>query len=457
MDLPVSWYFDNDFGKEAIETILKRMEDDRDKLVVIAAGYEKEMQNFIETNPGLKSRFTKYFHFQDYNPVELFQLFKLLSDNKKMAIEPDAEKLLKSYFEHLYNNRTANFGNGRLIRDFFMKLRTVKKSNLAEIYDQLSDEERRSSIFSITLKDVEQAANFKLEEQAESLQDVLDELNNLIGLDNVKADVNALINLLAANKKRKELGYASSGIGLHTVFYGPPGTGKTTVARIIGKLYQKLGILSGGQVIETDRSSLIGAYVGQTEKQTNQVLDRAQKGVLFIDEAYSLSTGYEKDFGKQAIEVILKRMEDQRDSMCVIAAGYTNEMKKFLNSNPGLESRFNNHIYFNDYSPDELQQIFLAMCKKENYKVQDASMPLLSKFFTQLFEDRDENFANARTVRNCLEKLKKIWSARIAQISEPSKKELETFTEEDVKILISQEKVMLNPPENESGKRIGFK
>ena len=267
------------------------------------------------------------------------------------------------------------------------------------------------------------------------LNELLAQLDSLVGLEKIKKNVKSLINLVKVRKLREENGLSSPAISLHLVFMGNPGTGKTTVARLIAQLYHAIGVLSKGQLVEVDRSGLVAGFVGQTAIKTSEVIKKALGGVLFIDEAYSLvsdegSSG--SDFGGEAIETILKAMEDNRDDFVVIVAGYEELMEKFIDSNPGLESRFNRYFIFEDYNGEQLYEIFLSMCKKNQYVMDQEADKFASKFFSDLYQQRDENFGNARDVRNVFENVISIHSDRVASIEAPTKDDLMTIRKEDI-------------------------
>ncbi len=267
-----------------------------------------------------------------------------------------------------------------------------------------------------------------------TLEEQLQQLNDLTGLDAVKEDLNSLINLIRVRKMREERGMPQSVLSLHMAFMGNPGTGKTTVARILAGIYHSLGVLSKGQLVEVDRSGLVSGYVGQTAIKTKEVIESAMGGVLFIDEAYALTANTGKnDFGMEAVNTLLKEMEDHRDDLIVIVAGYSDLMEEFLDSNPGLRSRFNKIITFQDYMPDELLDIFKSICTKAGMRLTKEAEDEVLSYFVERCGQKLKNFANARDIRNFYERAITNQANRLAKDPSISDDELTTLTLDDVK------------------------
>ena len=275
------------------------------------------------------------------------------------------------------------------------------------------------------------------EEPRPTLEEAMKPLDELIGLDVVKKDVESLVNLVKVRKLRQERGMKTPDMSFHLVFSGNPGTGKTTVARIVGRVYSALGILSKGHMVEVDRSGLVAGYVGQTAIKTKEVVDKALGGVLFIDEAYTLAPeNADKDFGQEAIDTILKAMEDHRDDFVVIVAGYATLMPRFIDSNPGLKSRFNKYLYFEDYNGDQLFEIFQGRVKRNDYRLDEAAEAAVKDHLQELYEDRDGSFGNARDVRNLFESIVSAQADRVAAMESPTDEDLATITLADLKELM---------------------
>jgi SpoVK/Ycf46/Vps4 family AAA+-type ATPase len=384
----------------------------------MAAGYPKEMQQFTDVNPGLKSRFKYYFHFDDYTPDELYKIAEFAAKKRSIIIEPAAQEYINKLLVDAYRDRDSSFGNARfafaLIDEGKMNLglRLIKDAHVKELSNE--------ALSTITLADVKSinAAGLKKEIRIPIDEELLKvsttELNKLVGMDHIKNEVNDLIKLV---RYYRETGKdVLNKFSFHTVFTGNPGTGKTTLARIIGKIYKALGLLERGHVVETGREGLIAGYVGQTALKTKQKLDEANGGVLFIDEAYALSDGGQNDFGKEAIEVILKTMEDNRGKFGVIAAGYPDNMDIFLHANPGLKSRFDRVWQFYDYTPETLFKIALSMFANEGLSPDEQSEKYLNGYLNELYNRRDKYFGNARSVRKIVEQAVKKQNLRMASL-----------------------------------------
>ncbi|HEX8706835.1 MAG TPA: AAA family ATPase [Pyrinomonadaceae bacterium] len=292
------------------------------------------------------------------------------------------------------------------------------------------------------------------EEPAQSLEELMEELSALVGLERVKAEVKQLVNFLKVQRLREEKGLPSLSVSRHLVFYGNPGTGKTTIARLLARIYRSLEILSRGHLVETDRAGLVAGYVGQTALKVREVVSRALGGVLFIDEAYALNSGGGQDFGQEAIETLLKMMEDKRDDLIVVVAGYTTKMDQFLSSNPGLRSRFNKFIHFEDYNTEQLREIFKSFCRKAAFRLTPEAEQKLSALFAELTGARDESFGNARLVRNVYEAAISKQADRIVALPEINEEVLSTFEAADIpearEVRTGESRVMAQSREGEA-------
>lgn len=272
------------------------------------------------------------------------------------------------------------------------------------------------------------------QEEKVPLEEALKKLNNLIGLNSVKKQINDWVEQIKVFNMRRENGLSIPPMSYHLIFTGNPGTGKTTVARIIAQIYCALGITKTANFVETDRADLVAGYVGQTAIKTKEVLNKAKDGVLFIDEAYTLANKGENDFGQESIDTLLKVMEDSRENLVVIAAGYDNLMEGFINSNPGLKSRFKTIIKFDDYSPEELFEIFKNFCSQEEYILDDEASKLIKKIIFNMYNNRNEKFGNGREIRNLFENIVTLQSRRVSSIANPTRKDLMTITYKDLPI-----------------------
>jgi|GEM_PF-1212657 len=279
----------------------------------------------------------------------------------------------------------------------------------------------------------ERKALEEMKEDGETLEEVLSSIEKLVGMEKIKKEIDSFVNFVKIRKERESRGLPVTPLSLHSVFYGPPGTGKTTIARLLGKVYRKLGLLKKGHLIETDRAGLVAGYVGQTAIKVDEVVNSAADGVLFIDEAYTLSPETSgNDFGQEAIDAILKRMEDKRGSFAVIVAGYPDEMERFINSNPGLKSRFSRYFYFDHYTPDQLLEIFKIFSGNVQFILQQEAEGELLKIIEHFYKLRDRTFGNGRFVRNIFEKIIEKQSNRLASVSPLTDEILSTVCRDDI-------------------------
>ena len=425
------------------------MEDDRGKFVVIAAGYRTEMENLFRINPGFRSRFNYFLDIKDYSPQQLFEIMQLFAKDKKYLFAPEAEELAKKMITEMYNSRDKDFANGRTMRTLFDQICKKQAQRLqgASISSMTNEE-----LMTIKQEDIPYEAP-----QSVDVSDCLAKLDGLVGLTAVKKEVSNLASYLNLQSKRGE---TNTFQGKHYVFTGNPGTGKTTVARIMADIFKTLGIVARGQLVEADRSKLVAGYSGQTAIKTNQLVDQALGGVLFIDEAYTLKSSDGDTFGSEAIDTLLKRLEDDRGKFICIVAGYTNQMHDFIDSNPGLKSRFTQTIHFDDYTPDELTEIFLNLAKKKNFAVDQETNDAIHRQFEQLYLRRDKNFGNAREARKIFDAAVERQSQRLVKLmNDPGFQESDMFSlkAEDLPMAQSEAARPLDEVLNELDEFVGMR
>ncbi len=397
-------------GAQALEQLMKRMEDDRGKFVVIAAGYRTEMENLFRINVGFRSRFSYFLNIDDYTPDQLFQIMEVFAREKKYQFAADAKELTLKMITELYNSREKDFANGRTMRQLFDKICAKQAERLQKVdISTLTNDE----LMTIVVDDIPYEAP-----QTVDYTDCLAKLNGMVGLAAVKKEISNLAAFLNLQIRRGE---TNTFQGKHYVFTGNPGTGKTTVARIMADVFRTLGILSRGHLVEADRSKLVAGFSGQTAIKTNQLIDSAMGGVLFIDEAYTLKSNDQDSFGAEAIDTLLKRLEDDRGKFICIVAGYTDQMHDFIDTNPGLKSRFTQTIHFEDYTPDELTEIFINLAKGKNFTVDEETRGAVHRQFEQLYLRRDKNFGNAREARRIFDQTVERQSQRLVeQVNDPN-------------------------------------
>ena len=436
-------------GAQALEKLMKRMEDDRGKFIVIAAGYRMEMENLFRVNPGFRSRFNYFLDIKDYTPEQLFQIMLVFAKDKKYIFSKEGEELAKKMITELYNSRDKDFANGRTMRSLFDQICKKQAQRLqgASIANMTNEE-----LMTITVDDIPYEAPKSVD-----ISDCLAKLDGLVGLTGVKKEVANLASFLNLQIKRGE---TNTFQGKHYVFTGNPGTGKTTVARIMADVFRTLGIVAKGQLVEADRSKLVAGFSGQTAIKTNQLVDQAMGGVLFIDEAYTLKSGDGDTFGSEAIDTLLKRLEDDRGKFICIVAGYTDQMHDFIDSNPGLKSRFTQTIHFDDYTPDELTEIFLNLAKGKSFTVDDETQAAIHRQFEQLYLRRDKNFGNAREARRVFNEAVERQSQRLVKLmNDPGFQESDMYslTKDDLPMAQSETARPLDEVLNELDEFVGMR
>ena len=404
-------------GAQALEKLMKRMEDDRGQFIVIAAGYRTEMENLFRVNPGFRSRFNYFLDIKDYSPEQLFEIMQVFAKSKKYIFSKDAEELTRKMITEMYNSRDKDFANGRTMRTLFDQICKKQAQRLQGVdISSMSNEE----LMTINKEDIPYEAP-----QSVNVGDCLQKLDGLVGLKAVKKEISNLTAFLNLQIRRGE---TQTFQGKHYVFTGNPGTGKTTVARIMADIFKTLGVVSRGQLVEADRAKLVAGYAGQTAIKTNQLVDQALGGVLFIDEAYTLKSSDGDTFGAEAIDTLLKRLEDDRGKFICIVAGYTDQMHDFIDTNPGLKSRFTQTIHFDDYTPDELTEIFLHLAQDKNFTIDDDTRAAIHRQFEQLYLRRDKNFGNAREARRIFNEAVEKQSQRLVTLmNDPNFKEEDMY------------------------------
>ena len=415
-----------DFGREVVEILVKEMSNGVGDLAVIVAGYPKEMKYFIDSNPGLRSRFKHFFKFKDYTPQELTEIALVAAKAKEVKLDDKAYIQLDEMIIDAYRIRDRSFGNARFVYDLIdqakinMGLRLMQRANPEKLSMKELSLIKQKDVLQIKVKENKVLPNIPVDEKMLDL--ALAELDSLIGIDNIKEQIKELVGIVRYYKETGKNVIAN--FSLHSVFVGNPGTGKTTVARIMTKIYKALGILERGHMVETDRQGLVAGFVGQTAIKTAERIDEAMGGVLFIDEAYALTSmgGMQGDYGNEAIQTMLKRMEDHRGEFFIFVAGYPDNMDRFLKANPGLNSRFDKILKFDDYNASQLADISTKMFEDDGYNITAKAKDYLREYFDKLVLYKDKYFGNARTVRKIVLEVIKNQNLRISKIEAGNRK-----------------------------------
>ena len=431
------------FGTEAVQALLKRAEDNREDLIIILAGYEKQMEGFLSSNPGLASRFATRLKFPSYSPAEMLALAESALDRRGEMLDPDARPVLWRTFEEVGRRRIADeLGNGRFVRSLLEKAGQARDVRVMTG----PGEPGREDLVTLRAADLQQAyaeltSRLRGYEDTPTVEGAIAELDELVGLEPVKAQVRAIAAQLRVAKLRDTHGLTSQPPARHFVFTGPPGTGKTTVARILGRIFAALGLLVRPEVVEAHRADLVGEHLGSTAIKTNRLIDSAMGGVLFIDEAYSLhNDGYSGGdaFGSEAVQTLLKRAEDDRDRLVIVLAGYPEDMDRFVRSNPGLASRFSTRVTFPSYQPDDLVQISRLLAEQAGDTFDAHAIDALATIFTHACAaGRIDELGNGRFARSLFERACACRDVRVVRKGEQATAEdLTTVTAADVETAI---------------------
>jgi SpoVK/Ycf46/Vps4 family AAA+-type ATPase len=427
------------FGQEAVQALLKRAEDNREDLIIILAGYEKQMEAFLASNPGLASRFATRLKFPSYSPPEMMALAEAALDRRGEALDPDARPVLWRTFEEVGRRRIADeLGNGRFVRSLLEKAGQARDVRVMTGTPQPAAKD----LVTIRGADLEQAyaeltSRLRGYEDTPTVEGAIAELDELIGLEPVKQQVRAIAAQLRVAKLRDTHGLTSQPPARHFVFTGPPGTGKTTVARILGRIFAALGLLVRPEVVEAHRADLVAEHLGSTAIKTSKLIDSAMGGVLFIDEAYSLNNeGYlgGDAFGAEAVQTLLKRAEDDRDRLVIVLAGYPDDMDRFLHSNPGLASRFSTRVTFPSYQPADLVQIASLLAEQTGDMFDPEARQMLHAIFVHACQaGRIDELGNGRFARSLFERACAWRDVRVVRLGErATPSDLTTLTAVDV-------------------------
>jgi len=428
------------FGAEAVQTLLKRAEDDRENLIIILAGYEKQTEAFLASNPGMASRFATRIRFPTYSAEELLALAETQLRSRQEGLTQDARRVLRRMLDEVGRRRiTDELGNGRFVRTLLEKAGQARDVRVMGA----GGDPRAEDLLTIGAADLERAfseltSRLRGYEDTPTLESAIAELDELVGLEPVKQQVRAIAAQLRVAKLRDRQGLTSQPPARHFVFTGPPGTGKTTVARILGRIFAALGLLVRPEVVEAHRADLVGEHLGSTAIKTNRLVDSALGGVLFIDEAYSLhNEGYSGGdaFGAEAVQTLLKRAEDDRDRLVIVLAGYTGDMDRFLRSNPGLASRFSTRVTFPSYTARDLSRIAVMHAEQAGDAFEPDAVRVLDEIFTQAERaGRIDDLGNGRFARSLFERACACRDVRVVRLGESATAaDLTTLTADDVR------------------------